>query len=400
MNGRLAAALVTADATGTAFGLAGGPANAAVTVSISSVSPTRVAAGVPTAAAIAAGQDIVTIKGKNFLDSTGTATVDAVDVGGDTNCQGLAAVTDLDPTNSDGKFVIVDATTIKVNLPDGTGCAATDGDAETVKLSFSSAVVATKTKAITFVQPPAVGTNKAYLLATEYVTKAGALNAAGGEVVRVTAATTAPFTKGVKATIGDASVPAKPVMKAMKVLRVAADGSYFDAVTPAVTVASPDLTITDNGLSVTFAAAANGLTVGGSQKVLPTVTGVSPSVLPALEVTTPKGYAVAGEDKVSFSITGSGFSTIKTNNVIGLCGVLTPAVVVDSATTSKITAHFSQLAADYTTAPTLIAANKLPTGGSGVGPCTVTVKNTVTGNTSYETGSSVVVFSNKVTATK
>jgi len=398
MNGRLAAALVTVAATGTAFGLAGAPAQAATVPTISSVTPNKVAA------LTSGGSTSLTIKGKNF--TTSTTAIAAVDISGVTaGCQDLLKVTDV---ATDAKFVIVDDATIKVNIPTA-GCAATDGVAETVSLKdgAAGAVLASKTKAVTFVNPPKLdSTKKSYLLASQYAAATySVLDAAGGQVVRVNADITtsgseAPFTKGVKATLDG---------KAMKVLRVAADGSYFDAVTPADSSLTPSMTVTDNGLSTTFNSAANGLTVGNA-KVLPTVKSLNPIVLPALDPTVggtnshSLGYAGNGS-KVSFTITGSGFSTVKANDTVKVCGQAGP-IVIDSATTTKIVAHFSNdndMTGDYdllldaaaTNAPN---ANTLPTGGAGVGPCEVTV--TVGGNTSLEGEGSAVIFSKTTTPLK
>jgi hypothetical protein len=392
MNGRLAAAVVTVAATGTAFGLAGAPAQAATVPTIASVSPSKVGA------LTAGASTTITIKGKNF--TTSTTAIAAVDISGVTaGCQDLLKVTDI---STDAKFVIVDDATIKVNVP-AAGCAATDGDAETVKLKdgAAGAVLASKTKAVSFIAPPALGASKAYLLASQYAAaKYTVLDAAGGQVVRVTASATVPFTKQVKANLDG---------KAMKVLRVATDGSYFDAVTPADSSLTPSMDVIDNGLTATFNSAANGLTVGNI-KALPTVKSLSPVLLPALDPTVGAtnshalGYAGNGS-KVSFTITGSGFSTVKGNDTVKVCGQAGP-VVIDSATTTKIVAHFSNdndTTGDYdllldaagTNAPN---ANTLPTGGAGVGPCEVTV--TVGGNTSLEGDASAVIFSKTTTPLK
>jgi hypothetical protein len=193
--------------------------------------------------------------------------------------------------------------------------------------------------------------NSAYLAA-----KTTALSAAGGQTIKVDAkdASGNPFVKGVTAKLGG---------KALTGIKLAEDGSYFTAVTPAhaAEASDLDLVITQNSVSSTFNQAATKLTYVAA---LPVVKTVTPNAVPAWGTSHELGT-------VTIAGTGLGGNT----STVTVCGAAATVDTKSTATKLILTA-----VADVTS---------VATGGVGYCPIVVTTADSAVSTVS---GGAVLAF--------
>lgn len=322
----------------------------AADMTITSVSPTKVAATL--------ANRVITITGTNFDEDS----IASITVGGDADCASLTS------------YVVTSPTTISVKTPgNGTntasvpGCAASSGGtAEPVTITASSTGGAnvTKASAVTFVPPPSVATASSSQLPviTENSSEVAvanqvqALNAVGGQTIRIRAGADFAFsgagTAGLSGTLGGKPLSTVGFLSstgATQANSAAGDNAnYWIAKTGTGLTASttPELTITQNTVSRTFATAATGLTIVAT----PTVT--------SLDVQSGKTNG-----STTVKITGTGFSATTTDNTVTFCGA---SANVTAATTTLLTVTTPTVSSTAGTTPGLGTAT------AGVCPVVVT----------------------------
>ncbi len=347
---RLASVLTGTAVAAASFAVFSAPAHAA-SVTITKVTPKKVAA-------TTAGASVV-ITGTGFDD----ATISQVDLNGAADCSGAGKVT----------YIVVSSTQIVAKTPTG-GCAATGSTTtpETVKIwdaagtpAVSAQFTGTASTGLFFVAPPvftgdAAATPKAYLLNSEALANAApaasskqvTLNAAGGQIIKVNGS---GYAKGLTASLGG---------KTLGSVTVDSTGNFFTAKTSAI----PDsggstlaLVLTANGVSKSF-------TTQLVSKNTTSVTSVKPT-------------SVAVGSGATLTISGTGFSTTAADDTVNVCGVA--ATVTGTPTKTKVTV----------TLPTVENVSPGLGAGNYEGVCQVTVQNT-NGTTPYaanpQTATSVV----------
>ncbi|WP_306216036.1 IPT/TIG domain-containing protein [Actinoplanes sp. RD1] len=313
----------------------------AADMTITSVAPAKVAAG--------SANRVVIITGTNFDEDA----ISDISLGTDTDCQDLST------------YVVTSATQISVKTPGvGTtgsapGCAASaNGTAESVTIdpSATGAADVVKTGAITFVTPPSLDavadkpviTDNSSQLAT--ADQIQTLNAAGGQLLRITAGSDFAFdgraSAGLTGTYGGKPLTSVGFIAADGTAQAAtaaptANGNVWLARTATGLTAStdPTLSITQGTVSKNFLNAATGTTIVST----PTVT--------SLDVNSGKVNAAT-----TVKVTGTNFSTTLGDMAVSFCGV---SGTVTASTATVVTV----------TTPTTVSG----TAGTGIGTATAGV---------------------------
>lgn len=354
---RLIASAAAVLVTNVALLVPAGPALAAA-MTITSVSPAKVGAGM--------GAQTMTITGTNFDASL----IGGISVGADSNCAGL--------TN----HVVTSRTQIVFRTP-GIGCAVSPGGIpETISIwgTDFTTLLATKVNAVLFVPPPALADplekpvitdNSSLLDLADQVT---ALNAAGGQVIRIKAGNTFAFDGRSPAALSgtlngrvltSVGFRAPDGVTVQTGTAVPEPGNYWLARTmvPLPVVAASTLVLTQNTVSRTFAEAATGLTVVNA----PVVTGLD------FRAGKTGGATVT-------RIMGSGFGSSANDLTVTMCGKTAP--IVGSPSSSTVTVQTPNPGGSP---PTAVADLVAALGGTA-GVCPVVVTRT----TGSETVSSPV----------
>jgi hypothetical protein len=342
----------------------------------------------------------VTIKlvGKG-LDAVTTADVSSTVVSG-TRCHSLPAAFDATKktvTITVPTHVAADALASPPVLETLAGCPATVGTTgETVTLykpdgddvDTDPDVVATKAAVFSFVTrvkpvteatyslgadgaigggDDVVGVDPAYLVNSAKLpaqSRSFDLNAVGGQVVRIDADPSTPFTKKVAVSV---KVGDKPV-KLSATNKLTDSNTYVTVKLPKFAAAATALkfSITDKGLTGDY------FTSKLNVKVTPLVTGVSPNF---------GAYVAASADGDNVQIKGSGFGTTPTAATIGvtICGEAAPL-----ATGTTVKAASDKLIT--------VVAPKWNTGLTGPGAQVCPVVVTVASNASSLNGTSVYTY--------
>ncbi|GAA4928608.1 hypothetical protein GCM10025331_10280 [Actinoplanes utahensis] len=285
--------------------LAGSPAYAEAKygVTLTAVSPTKLAAGL--------ANRVVTLTGTNFDEDQ----ILSIDLGADADCQALTS------------YVVTSATSIAVKTPTG-GCDA--GAAAPVTINQTETGEVVKTGAITFVDPPTITAsnpisteNSAALDAADRVTK---LSTTGGQVIRIKAGSGTTFTgqsgAALSGTFGGKALTTVGFLDNAGAPQLASAagnaGNYWIARTgTGLSAASNTLTINLNGVSKTFSSADTGLTIAP----IPTVT--------SLDVTSGKAKTAT-----TVKITGTNFTATAADWRVEFCG---EDVTPSAATTTQLT---------------------------------------------------------------
>lgn len=232
-------------------------------------------------------------------------------------------------------YIVTGTTQIAVKTPDNAdptlaGCPATASTTtgETITVTFENNDTLTKTGSnLFFIQPPAIAGLSAGPVVTDNSYKIPApadrikkLAASGGQTVRITAANDFAFSGGTAA--GLAVTIGGKALTEVKAFNVAGTTALTGAATNAdngntltgktasgMTVgATPQVVITQNGVSKTFLAAATGIEIINA----PTVTAVAPSTIKA-------GVAT------DVTITGTNLATTATAKVCGVSAAVKTA---------------------------------------------------------------------------
>lgn len=272
-----------------AFALIGGGSIAAATNAMAAASTLgmTITAVAPKKVAALTANQVVTITGTNFDEGS----IKKVELG-----------------SCDATYIVANATTLYAKTPNntcGTVTASTTAP-ETVTITDvddnTLAFTGNATTGLFFVAPPGIATTDPVYtdLSANIPTKNKKLKVAGGQVVRINAASDYTFAAGVTATLGGTPMTGIAVVGT-------GPGNYITGVAPAKPAGAVALVLSANGVSKSFSAATTGL----SYWAPPTVATVSPS----------SGRAVAsggtGNDIV---LTGTGFSTTAASNTVTFCG--------------------------------------------------------------------------------
>ena len=268
-------------------------------MTITSISPTKVAA--------LTANETVTLTGTNF-DS---AVISSVSLGGCANAT----------------WIVVSPTSLITKTPNATCGVATSGttpetititDVDNNTLTFTG----TATTGLFFITPPTLASgNEIYLdNSADIPTKTKKALSTGGQRVRINAGPTYTFTTGVSATLGGTALTSIAIGGG----NVA--GNYLTGVTPARPAGSAALVVTANGVSKTYSSATTGFTYWAP----PTLSALTPNY----------GKAVAaGEVGANVVITGSGFSTVASENTVTFCGKTTTVKSTPAPTATSISVN-------------------------------------------------------------
>lgn len=354
------AASATALLAGASLIAAAVPAYAAA-MTISTVTPAKVGAGM--------ANRTVTVNGTNFDEEL----IGSVSLGGDTNCAKL------------DNFIVTSSTQLSLKTP-ASGCAASNGgnpEAVTIYGTDGSTVLATKAAVLTFIPSPSladvgdkpvVTDNSAAL---DLAGRVQALNAAGGQVVRIKAGADFAF-DGRSAAALSGTLNGKALTT---VGFLAADGTTVQAVNSApagpgnywlartgtsmLASATPSLVVNQNTVSRTFASTATDLTV------------VAAPMISSLDVTSGK---IGAATRVR--IIGTSFSATSSELAVTFCGL--PAPITGATSVNSISVVVPNPAA---TPPTSLDDLVAALGGTaGVCPVVVTrggVSSPVTSVTAF-----------------
>lgn len=298
--------------------LVGSPAQALVPnygVTITNVSPTKVAAGL--------ANRVVIITGTNFDEDQ----ITSIDLGTDPDCMGLDS------------YVVTSSTSISVKTPgNGTnssstpGCAAAAAAAVNINQTGSPAGQVTKAAAITFVNPPGIAASNP--ISTENSANLGTsdqvktLTTAGGQIIRIKGDANTTFSGasgvGLSGTYGGKALTTvgflNPDGTAQATTASGSAGNYWIAKTgTSLSASSNTLSITMNSVSKTFSSTDTGLTLAA----VPTIT--------SLDVTSGKAATAT-----TVKITGTGYDTTAANWKATFCGVQA-TVTASTATTLTVT---------------------------------------------------------------